>query len=146
MEVDSLEENWKKKLAALGLAGAIGMGAAAPAKADWIDKVFEPVQKINQVQRDIENFGRNTGEIIHHKKDKIGRGLEDVPIPGVRDFGKELRGDTRPPLVDTSPEAADNARRNAEMNAEIERERAERRAQQDREMQQVPKPKWHQSW
>ena len=146
MEVDGLEENWKKKLAALGLAGAIGMGAAGPAKADWIDKVFEPVQKINQVQRDIENFGRNTGEIIHQKKDKIGRNIEQIPIPGVKNFGKELRGDVPPPLVDTSPEAADNARRNAEMNAEIERERAERRAQQDREMQQVPKPKWHQSW
>jgi Cytidylyltransferase-like len=139
MEVDSLEENWKKKLAALGLAGAIGMGAAGPAHADGIDKFFEPVQKINKVMRDVDNWKRQTDVDIGKVTDKVGRNIEDIPIPGISKIGSQMRGNVPPPLVDTSPEAADNARRNAEMNAEIERERAARRAEHEREMRQVPR-------
>ena len=139
MQVTSLEENWKKKLAALGLAGAIGMGAAGPAHADGIDKFFEPVQKINKVMRDVDNWKRQTDVDIGKVTDKVGRNIEDIPIPGISKIGSQMRGNVPPPLVDTSPEAADNARRNAEMNAELERERAERRAEHEREMRQVPR-------
>ncbi len=143
MAIVRLEENWKKKLAALGLAGAIGMGAAAPAHADWIDDVMEPVHKVNKVVRDVQNFGRNTGEKIHYYKDKVGRNVEQVPIPGAEKFGRDLRGDVPPPLVDTSPEAAENARRNAEMNREEQRLKQLRQQEQQRQMQQVPERPWY---
>ena len=143
MHVTRLQENWKKKLAALGLAGAIGMGAAAPAQADWIDDVMEPVHKVNKVVRDVQNFGRNTGEKIHYYKDKVGRNIEQVPIPGAERYGRELRGDVPPPLVDTSPEAEENARRNAEMNREEQRLRQQRQQQHQQQMQQVPERPWY---
>jgi hypothetical protein len=143
MKIKHLEENWKKKLAALGLAGAIGMGAAAPAHADWIDDVMEPVHKVNKVVRDVQNLGRNTGEKIHYYKDKVGRNVEQVPIPGAEKFGRDLRGDVPPPLVDTSPEAAENARRNAEMNREEQRLKQQRQQQHNQQMQQVPERPWY---
>jgi hypothetical protein len=143
MKIMHLEENWKKKLAALGLAGAIGMGAAAPAHADWIDDVMEPVHKVNKVVRDVQNLGRNTGEKIHYYKDKVGRNVEQVPIPGAEKFGRDLRGDVPPPLVDTSPEAAENARRNAEMNREEQRLKQQRQQQHNQQMQQVPERPWY---
>ncbi len=142
-EVQTLEENWKKKLAALGLAGAIGMGAAAPAQADFIDDIMEPVHKVNKVVRDVQNVGRNAGEKIHYYKDKIGRNVEQVPIPGAEKWGRDLRGDVPPPLVDTSPEAEENARRNAEMNREEQRLRQQRQQEQQRQMQQVPERPWY---
>lgn len=143
MRITRLEENWKKKLAALGLAGAIGMGAAAPAQADIIDRVMEPVHKVNKVVRDVQNFGRNTGEKIHYYKDKVGRNIEQVPIPGAEKYGRDLRGDVPPPLVDTSPEAAENARRNAEMNREEQRLKQQRQQQHQQQMQDVPERPWY---
>jgi hypothetical protein len=143
MKIMHLEENWKKKLAALGLAGAIGMGAAGPAQADFIDDIMEPVHKVNKVVRDVQNLGRNTGEKIHYYKDKVGRNIEQVPIPGAEKYGRELRGDVPPPLVDTSPEAAENARRNAEMNREEQRLKQQRQQQHNQQMQQVPDRPWH---
>jgi hypothetical protein len=127
-QVKELQENWKKKLGALGLAGAISMGAAASAQADAWDDIMKPVNRAHEIHRDIGNMGRNVDLGVSKQVDRVGRDLEKIPFFGVDKFGRQLRGNEPTPLTDKTPGADERAERTKELNRQLERERAARRA------------------
>jgi cytidyltransferase-like protein len=127
-QVKELQENWKKKLGALGLAGAISMGATAPAQADAWDDIMKPVNRAHEIHRDIGNMGRNVDLGVSKQVDRVGRDLDKIPFFGVDKFGRQLRGNEPTPLTDKTPGADERAERTKELNRQLERERAARRA------------------
>jgi hypothetical protein len=132
MEVQQLEEGWKSKLAALGLAGAAAL-SPAPAQADAWDTIMDPVRKVQKFQRDVGNFGRNVDHQVSGVRNKVGRDLESIPIGGIDKVGRAIRGSTdhqqlqRDPAWDARVQAAkekqarDQAEREYRMQQDAER-------------------------
>lgn len=125
-EDDQVDEGVKSKLAAAALAGAIGANAAAPAHADMWDRVMAPVNKVYQVQRDVQNTGREIGRVVSKQADRVGRDLEKIPVFNIDQIGRQVRG-TEPIPVAASPEEIARQQQNAERQAELDRSREQQR-------------------
>jgi vacuolar-type H+-ATPase subunit H len=127
-----LQEGWKSKLGAAALAGAAAL-SPAPAQADAWDTVMEPVRKVQKFQRDIGNFGRNIEHDVSGVRNRVGRDLEQIPIGGIDQVGRAIRGSTnhqqlqRDPAWDARVQAAkekqarDQAEREYRMQQDAER-------------------------
>jgi len=127
-----LQEGWKSKLGAAALAGAAAL-SPAPASADAYDTVMEPIRKVQKFQRDIGNFGRNVERDVSSVRNKVGRDLESIPIGGIDQVGRVIRGSTnhqqlqRDPAWDARVQAAkekqarDQAEREYRMQQDAER-------------------------
>lgn len=97
-----LQESWKSKLAALGLAGAAAV-SPAPAQADAWDDIMSPVRKVQKFQRDIDNFGRNVERDVSSVRNRVGRDLEQIPIGGIDQLGRVVRGSTNHQKLQRDP-------------------------------------------
>lgn len=126
-----LRESWKSKLAALGLAGAAAL-SPAPAQADAWDDIMSPVRKVQKFQRDIGNFGRNVDHQVSGVRNRVGRDLEQIPIGGVDQLGRVIRGSTNHQQLQRDPawDAKVQAAREKQQRDQAEREY---RMQQDKE-------------
>lgn len=141
MEVQQLEEGWKSKLAALGLAGAAAL-SPAPAQADAWDTIMDPVRKVQKFQRDIGNFGRNVDHQVSGVRNKVGRDLEQIPIGGIDKVGRAIRGSTDHQQLQRDP-AWDAKVQAAREKQQRDQEEREMRMQQDAERyqdQQIERP------
>jgi hypothetical protein len=136
-----LQESWKSKLAALGLAGAAAM-SPAPAQADAWDTVMEPVRKVQKFQRDVGNFGRNVEKDVSSVRNRVGRDLEQIPIGGIDKIGRAVRGSTDHQQLQRDP-AWDAKVQAAREKQQRDQEEREMRMQQDAERyqdQQIERP------
>lgn len=126
-----LQESWKSKLAALGLAGAAAL-SPAPAQADTWDDIMSPVRKVQKFQRDIGNFGRNVDHQVSGVRNRVGRDLEQIPIGGIDKVGRAIRGSTDHQQLQRDP-AWDAKVQAAREKQQRDQEERERRMQQDKE-------------
>jgi hypothetical protein len=136
-----LQESWKSKLAALGLAGAAAL-SPAPAQADAWEPSMEPVRKVQKFQRDIGNFGRNVDHQVSGVRNKVGRDLEQIPIGGIDKVGRAIRGSTDHQQLQRDP-AWDAKVQAAREKQQRDQEEREMRMQQDAERyqdQQIERP------
>lgn len=126
-----VQEGWKSKMAALGLAGAAAL-SPAPAQADAWNTVMEPVRKVQKFQRDIGNFGRNIEHDVSSVRNRVGRDLESIPIGGIDKLGRTIRGSTDHQQLQRDPawDAKVQAAREKQQRDQVEREM---RMQQDAE-------------
>ena len=124
-EVDNKEvdEGWKEKAGAVALAGAAALGGAAPAQAGGWDDIMRPVNQVYQVQRDVNNVGRNVGLEVSKDVDRAGRDLQKIPFFGIDKFGKQMSGNYpygAHPEPDRSPDAGQRQGQNAARNADLQ--------------------------
>lgn len=136
-----LQESWKSKLAALGLAGAAAL-SPAPAQADAWNTIMEPVRKVQQVKRDIGNFGRNVEKEVSQVRNQVGRDLESIPAFGIDQVGREIRGSTNHPELKRDPawDAKVQAAREKQQRDQADREMRMQRDAERYQDQQIERP------
>jgi hypothetical protein len=126
-QIVELEEGWKSKLGAAALAGAAALGGAGPAHADGWDDVMRPINQIRKLDRDVHNRVGDVGREVWSQRSRMGRDIENIPIPGISKIGKEIRGSTNQEELHVDPAWQERVRQAEEQR----RQRQER--QQNRQ-------------
>ena len=126
-QIIELDEGWKSKLGAAALAGAAALGGAGPAHADGWDDVMRPINQIRKIDRDVHNRVGDVSREVWSQRSRMGRDIENIPIPGISKIGKEIRGSTNQEELHVDPAWQERVRQAEEQR----RERQER--QQNRQ-------------
>jgi hypothetical protein len=126
-QIVELEEGWKSKLGAAALAGAAALGGAGPAHADGWDDVMRPINQVRKLDREIHNRVGDVSREVWSQRSRMGRDIENIPIPGISKIGKEIRGSTNQEELHVDPAWQERVRQAEEQR----RERQER--QQNRQ-------------
>jgi hypothetical protein len=126
---EALEEGWKSQIAAAAMAGAAALGGASNAHADVWDQVMRPVQQMRQVDRDVHNRMGDVNREIWQQRSRVGRDLENIPIGGIDQIGREIRGSTNQTQLHVDPAYLEKLRQSQEQQAQRQAEYQQRMQQ-----------------